>query len=219
MKINETSKSLVERLSDFRCLLLSVFGCIGTISAPDVRTLKEESHALQCTIAVLQCHTQFFSVSGSSMALPKAEQFVNTTVLLFKLSLPHAREDSSQREWRLAPSRLMSMCARWIVLAKLPIHTGGKIKKAATTLLCDTIQKRDFADKLPHGRPRFWDRSVDIVAQIWTMIRNAARVARPGLLVGILRVLCNGMCTAKRFHVDNEEQTCRVGCSDESDCL
>ena len=31
--------------------------------------------------------------------------------------------------------------------------------------------------------------------------------------------LCNGMCTAKRFHVDNEEQTCRVGCIDEPDCL
>ena len=34
-----------------------------------------------------------------------------------------------------------------------------------------------------------------------------------------LRVLCNGMCKAKRFHVDNEEQTCRVGCPDEPDCL
>ena len=36
------------------------------------------------------------------------------------------------------------------------------------------------------------------MAKILPMIRNAARVSRPGLAVGILRVLCNGKCTAKR---------------------
>ena len=34
------------------------------------------------------------------------------------------------------------------------------------------------------------------------MIRNAARASRPGLDVGMLRVLCDGMCTAKRFHAE-----------------
>ena len=40
-----------------------------------------------------------------------------------------------------------------------------------------------------------------------------------GFAVGILRVLCNGMCTAQRFHVDDEEQKCSVGCPDELDSL
>ena len=47
------------------------------------------------------------------------------------------------------------------------------------------------------------------------MICNAARASRPGLAVGILRVLCNGMCTAQRFHMDTKEQRCGVGCLDE----
>ena len=52
------------------------------------------------------------------------------------------------------------------------------------------------------------------------MICNAARASRPGFAVGILRVLCNGMCKAKRFHVDNEDQNKLAGCDpDEPDCL
>ena len=31
-------------------------------------------------------------------------------------------------------------------------------------------------------------------------------------------MLCTGTCTAKRFHVDKEEQTCRIGCIGEPDC-
>ena len=50
------------------------------------------------------------------------------------------------------------------------------------------------------------------------MICTAARASRPGSAVGLLRVLCNGMCSAKRFHAD-EEQNCRVGCPHESDSL
>ena len=50
-KINKTSKSLVERLIDFKMYALSVLGYIGSISTPDEATLKEESHALQCTTA------------------------------------------------------------------------------------------------------------------------------------------------------------------------
>ena len=51
------------------------------------------------------------------------------------------------------------------------------------------------------------------------MVRNAARASRRGLAVGILRVLCNGMCATRRLHVENEEHSCRVGCLDEPDCL
>ena len=50
-KINRTSKSLVERMVDFRTYALSVLGYLGSISAPDGATLKEEAHALQCTTA------------------------------------------------------------------------------------------------------------------------------------------------------------------------
>ena len=48
-KINETPESLVERLVEFKMYALSVHGYIGSISAPDAATLREEAHALQCT--------------------------------------------------------------------------------------------------------------------------------------------------------------------------
>ena len=37
----------------------------------------------------------------------------------------------------------------------------------------------------------------------------------PGLLVGFLRILCNGLCTAQRFHTAELGHTCRIGCPDE----
>ena len=41
----------MERLCDFKIYALSVLGYLGSISAPDEATLKEEAHALQCTTA------------------------------------------------------------------------------------------------------------------------------------------------------------------------
>ena len=50
-------------------------------------------------------------------------------------------------------------------------------------------------------------------------MKLASRASRPGLAVGFLRVFCNGPCTAQRFHVEVDEQKCRVGCPNEPDSL
>ena len=156
----------------------------------------------------------------SSMVLRKFEQFVITMVPLPVLSLPNGKKGSSKRQWHVAPWRPMSTCAGWIVLVNLPIPPRGKIQKAAMTLLCDTTQKRDFASPIATRASKILEPiSRHLKAEVIPMIRNAAQPSRSALAVGILRVLCNGMCTAKRFRVDNEEQTCRVGCTDEPDCL
>ena len=55
--------------------------------------------------------------------------------------------------------------------------------------------------------------------QILPQMCISSRASRPGLAVGILQVLCNGMCTAQRFHMEGEEQRCRAGCQDEPDSL
>ena len=39
--------------------------------------------------------------------------------------------------------------------------------------------------------------------------------SRLGLLVGFIRILCNGLCIAQRFHTDEHDHTCRIGCPDE----
>ena len=51
MKINPSTKSLVERLCDFKIYAISVLSFIGSGCAPNKATLKAENHALQCTTA------------------------------------------------------------------------------------------------------------------------------------------------------------------------
>ena len=51
LKINASTKSLVERLCDFKIYAISVLSFIGSVCAPDKATLKAENHALQCTTA------------------------------------------------------------------------------------------------------------------------------------------------------------------------
>ena len=50
-------------------------------------------------------------------------------------------------------------------------------------------------------------------------MKLASRASRPGPTVGFLRILCNGLCTAQRFHIEGDEQTCRNGCPDELDSV
>ena len=51
LKINASTKSLVERLCDFKIYAISVLSFIGSVCAPDKATIKAENHALQCTTA------------------------------------------------------------------------------------------------------------------------------------------------------------------------
>ena len=50
-KTNSSTKSLVERLCDFKIYATSVLRFIGSVCAPDKAALKAETHALQCTTA------------------------------------------------------------------------------------------------------------------------------------------------------------------------
>ena len=50
-KINGSTKSIVERLVDFKIYASSALGYWGSISAAEEATLKEEAHALQCITA------------------------------------------------------------------------------------------------------------------------------------------------------------------------
>ena len=49
LKINVSTKSLVERPCDIKLYAISVLSFIGSGCAPDKATLKAENHALQCT--------------------------------------------------------------------------------------------------------------------------------------------------------------------------
>ena len=58
------------------------------------------------------------------------------------------------------------------------------------------------------------------VADILHRMKLVSRASRPGLTVSsVLHILCNGLCTAQRFHTEGYEQMCRVGCLNEPDSL
>ena len=51
LKINASTKSLVERLCDLKIYAVLVLSYIGSICAPDKATVKAEAHALLCATA------------------------------------------------------------------------------------------------------------------------------------------------------------------------
>ena len=87
-------------------------------------------------------------------------------------------------------------------------HTGkigdsshGKKQKAATALFRDEFQKQDFAKPVSSRASRILGPiSRFRNAQIMSQMSRASRTSRPGLSVGLLRILCNGLCTAQISH-------------------
>ena len=76
-----------------------------------------------------------------------------------------------------------------------------------------SLRWQDFAGPLSCleslGTSRF--RVVDFLLNM----KLVSRASHLGFTVGFLRF--DGLCTAQRFHIEEEEQTCRVGCLDELD--
>ena len=70
------------------------------------------------------------------------------------------------------------------------------------------LRTQDFAGVVPHGS---CVQSVVIVLRKFChTMKRVSRASRPGLLVGFLRILCNGLCTARRFHNAENDHTLAV---------
>ena len=96
----------------------------------------------------------------------------------------------------------------------------NKKQKVATRLLLDKLHEQDFAGPLssraskvlgPISRYR--------VADILLHMKLVPRASRPGLTVGILRIICNGLWTAQKIHTEEFDHTCCVGCRNQPDSL
>ena len=91
-------------------------------------------------------------------------------------------------------------------LDEVPQH---KKQKVATGLLLDKLHKQDFAGLLSRRASRVLGPiSRHRVADILLHMKSVSRASRPGLHVGFLRILCNGPCTARRFHTEAHDDTC-----------
>ena len=86
---------------------------------------------------------------------------------------------------------------------KLNEFPQDKKQKAATALLRDELQKQDFAKIISLRVSRILGPvSRFRIAQILPQMKLASRASRLGVTVRCSRILCNGLCTARRFHVE-----------------
>ena len=250
LKINASTKNLVERLCDLKISALSLLGYIRSISAPDKATLKAEAHALQCTTtgpynAIPTSLLGVGSVCGlgpdlvgihsiSLAARCRTAACTNTLSQSFE-KIHAAREydfapvltlSSIWDKEFLAPSMARSTAEAFNMVCcldrngKLDDSPLDKKQKVATTLLRDELYRQDFAGPISSRASRVLGPiSRFRVVEILPHMKLVSRASHPGLTVGFLRILCNGLCTAQSFHTGGEEQTCRVRCPDEPDSL
>ena len=89
------------------------------------------------------------------------------------------------------------------------------VQRAATTLLCEVDQQRDLSRSLAK-------RATEISGPISrhrigaSSSRHPHCKSRHSPRIGL--IMCNGLCTSRRFHVD-DDQGCRPGCHGQPDCL
>ena len=187
LKINASTKSLVERLCDFKIYAISVLGLIGSVCAPDKASLKAETHALQCTTAgpynailsnllggvgsvclgpcghplsALRLAIELLHVRPRlAKDLRKSQRLEGITALLFSLSLLTGSKDFLHL---VAPRTLSILFVAWTMIASLMRSPQDKKQKLATGFLRDKLYGQDFAGPISYGPPKFWDQSVVI---------------------------------------------------------
>ena len=90
--------------------------------------------------------------------------------------------------------------------SKLDDSPQDKKQKGATALHRDKLHEQDFAGP--------------ISLRAFRILGPISRFRIAEILPTLTCVACfYGLCTAQRFHIEGEEQMCRIGCPDEPDSL
>ena len=246
LKINASTKSLVERQCDFKIYAISVLSFTGSVCALDKATLETENHALQCTTAARKTlyHLHFlwlalfvalaliwwaFIALASRLAielqharprfaevLKRSARLEDIIALLFSLSPVWKKEFSLVQSMAFGTANAFDIVCRLDRNDTLEEVPQIKRQKVATGPLLDQLRKQDFASPLSSRASRVLGPiSRHRVADMLPHMKSVSRASRPGLLVGFLRILCNGLCTAQRFHTEEHDHTCRIGCANE----
>ena len=149
-------------------------------------------------------------------ALKKSVRHVDTIALLSSLSLPFGKKSFLA----FSTANAFDIVCRLDRADTLDEVPQNKKHNVAIWLLMNKLHNQDFAGPLASRASRVLGPiSRHRVADILHHMKSVSRASRPGLLVGFLCILCNGLCTAQRFHTDEHDHTCRVGCPNEPDSL
>ena len=158
LKINVSTKTLVERLCDLKIYAISVLSFIGSVCAPDKATLKAENHALHCTTAgpyhdipsnllgvgsvcglgldLVGIHSirvaARYRVAACSVTarqgLEKIQAARGHNCTPCFRSLPSGRKNSLHLPWPVAPRTLSILYIAWTVMVSLITHRKTRSK-------------------------------------------------------------------------------------------
>ena len=135
-------------------------------------------------------------------------------------SAPIGKRNFLLPPWLVALQMRLILYVVWTTMANLMRSHRTKSRRLPQAYFVTNYIHRILLDQSPYGPPRFQDRSAVIKLRTsFHHMKLVSRASRPGLTVGFLRILCNGLSTAHRFHTEGDEQTCRVGCPNEPDAL
>ena len=210
LKINASTKSLVERLCDFKIYAVSVLSFIGSVCAPDEATLKAEAHALQCTTArpynaiptdllgvgsvcglgpdlvgihsiSLEARCRTAACSNTlNRGLEKIQAARRYDFAPVLALSPTWEKEFLASSWHVALWMLSMLYVVWTAMANL-MRLQDQKQKVATGLLRYKLHSQDFAVPISL---RLISRYR--IADILPHMRLASRASHPGLAVGFL---------------------------------
>ena len=119
------------------------------------------------------------------------------------ISLPPGIELPPTRH--TTPWRHMKWSVAKITLAKLMTLLTARSKRLPQPCSATKSESRTAKPVASRISRIFGPASRCRIAQILPQMCLASRASRPRVTVGFVRNLCNGLCTAQRFHVEGEE--------------
>ena len=186
--MNASTKSLVERLCDLKIYAISVLSFIGSVCAPEPKTmpfsvqLQDRTTLYRLTFlelapyVVLVLTWWVFTPSALRLAielqharprLPKAlrksKRLVDTIAVLFSLCLPSGRKSSLHPPWPVAPRTLSILFVAWTMMANLMKLRRIKSRRLLLDYFWTNSMNKTLLGLFPVEPRESWDRSVVIV--------------------------------------------------------
>ena len=157
LKINASTKSLDERLCDFKIYAISVLSFIGSVCAPDKATLKAENHALQCTTAgpyhvISSSLLQVGSICGLGpdlVGIHSISLAARYRVAAYSSTLRRGLEKVNARGHNCTP--LFALSPAWeqeFLFPSMTFHTAN-----ALDIVC-RLDRDDTLDEVPQNKSR-----------------------------------------------------------------
>ena len=184
LKIHASTKSLVDRLCDFKIYALRVLSFIGSVCAPDKASFKAENHALQCTTAgpynaILSNLLGVGSVCGLGPGAARCRVAAWSTTLSQGLQTIHTAHGHNCTPiftlspiWEkdfLVPSMACCTADAFDIVCRLECKdtldeaSQNKKQEVTTLLLLEKSINKTLLGLFPVAPRKSWDRSVVIV--------------------------------------------------------